>query len=264
MDSQQQHLTLNHRAQRAYDLLFVLTQKELRVRYKSYALGYLWSLLNPIFQCVLFYFVFGLVMKNRTPNYLSFLISGIFAWQWVGNSLGTAPWNFLGNASLIKKVPFPRFLLVLVNNLQDLIHFIMSLPIIIGVLLFQGASLSTNLALGLPILLVLQLLLLFSISLVISTLNLFLRDLERVVSLILMAIFYGTPIVYQESAVPIQFQWILSINPFAQLIISWRHLFLAGIIDWDSIGVLCLQVLPLLVISSFMYYKLQSRFAEVI
>lgn len=249
---------------RLRDLLLVLTQKELRVRYKSYTLGYFWSLLSPLVQAALFYFVFGLVMKSDIPNFQVHLIVSLFIWQWVSNSISTASMNFVGNAPLIKKVPFPHLLLVLVNNIQDLLHFLLCLPIIFGLLLWFHLTPSVNMILGIPLLILLQLLLTFSVSLIISTVNLFFRDLERIVALLLQFLFYGTPIVYSESAVPAQFQWVMQWNPFARLVIAWRSLLFDGAVPLQNILLLFVVTLPLFICALWFYKRLHWRFAEVL
>src|SRR5690348_4100257 len=94
--------------QRYLDVLIALTQKELRVRYKSYVLGYVWSLAQPLAFAGVFYFAFKVAMKVKTENYVAFLLSGLFPWQWISNSINAAPLMFLLNASIIKKVNFPR------------------------------------------------------------------------------------------------------------------------------------------------------------
>ena len=249
---------------RLLDLLIVLTQKELRVRYKSYTLGYVWSLLSPMIQAMLFYFVFGVIMRSDVPNFAAFLILSLFVWQWVANSLATAPMNFLGNGPLIKKVPFPHILLVLVNNLQDMIHFILCLPILFALMLWYQIPLNMHMVWGIPILLICQLLLTFSISLIISSLHLFFRDLERIVALVLQFSFYGTPIVYAETSVPEFFKWVLVWNPFAHLVIAWRHLFLDSYFDSYHVMMLIAMTVPIFIVATLIYRTLHWRFAEVL
>ena len=113
------------------DIIIALTQKELKVRYKHHAFGYLWSIANPLAYALIYFLVFKLVMKVKVEDFPIFLISGLFPWQWMANSIGVGPMTFIGNASLIKKVNFPRNLLSLVVVIQDMIHYLVSIPIII-------------------------------------------------------------------------------------------------------------------------------------
>lgn len=94
------------------DLLFVLTQKEIKVRYKSSWLGYAWSIAHPLVFALIYFVAFGLFMRVQIPHYPLFLIAGLFPWQWFANSINVSPNIFLQNTMLIKKVKFPRNILV--------------------------------------------------------------------------------------------------------------------------------------------------------
>ena len=118
-------VTLRQSHIRYRDLISELLRKELRVRYKHLSLGYLWSLANPLAYATLYYIVFAMIMKVKTPNYPVFLIVSLFPWQWLNNSILVGPMTFYGNAGLIKKSMFPRFLIPLVVVLQDLIHYVL-------------------------------------------------------------------------------------------------------------------------------------------
>jgi len=118
------------------DLIVALTQKELKVKYKRSFLGYLWSIANPLALALVFYVAFKVVMRIPIENYTLFLISGLFPWQWFSNSVSSSAMVFVGNASLIKKVNFPRESLVIATVLNDMLHFILSIPVIVIFLFF--------------------------------------------------------------------------------------------------------------------------------
>ena len=147
------------------DLVTVLTHKELKVRYKSNVLGYLWSVANPLSLAVVFYLTFKVIMRINIENYVVFLIAGLFPWQWFSNSTSTAPMVLLANASLIKKVSFPRNLIPLVQVMQDMIHFLLSIPVIVLFMIFYKIPISWSWFYGIPILLVLQFTLNYGLSL---------------------------------------------------------------------------------------------------
>ena len=129
---------MNRKFQYYIDLILVLTQKELKVRYKSSILGYLWSVAHPLAFAVVFYVAFKVIVKIPVENYALFLICGLFPWQWFANSVNAAPMIFLGNAPLIKKVNFPRNLIPFTLVLQDMVHFVLAIPVIILFLFFAG------------------------------------------------------------------------------------------------------------------------------
>ena len=113
------------------DLVFVLTKKDIKSRYKTSVLGYLWSIINPLAFAAIFYVIFQVVMRFDMQNYALFLVTGLFTWQWINNSANAGAMIFIQNASLIKKIIFPRSILPLSIVLQDAFHFLMSVPVII-------------------------------------------------------------------------------------------------------------------------------------
>ena len=246
------------------DIIIALTQKELKVRYKHHAFGYLWSIANPFAYAIIYFLVFKLVMKVQVDNFPIFLICGLFPWQWIANSMGVGPMTFIGNAPLIKKVNFPRNLLSLVVVIQDMIHFFASIPIIIICLYLYGKSPAWNWVLGIPLLLIIQLIMTYSINLFTATVNLFFRDMEKLLQMLMTFLFFLTPVVYKDEMIPEQYQVFLYCNPVAHLIISWRDLLLNSAINLVSIGIATAWCLGALFIAQITYKKLSWRFAEIL
>jgi lipopolysaccharide transport system permease protein len=256
---------LDHRRFRhTLDLLLVLTQKELKVRYKSSVLGYLWSIAQPLALALIFFTVFKIIMRVPMQDYALFLITGLFPWQCFSNSVNTSSTVFLANASIIKKVKFPRHLTLLAVILQDLLHLLVALPVVVAFLLADHRTPAWSWLYGLPILLTLQFLLTYGLSLAVASLNLFFRDMERLVALFIMMAFYATPVLYQTSMVPEAYRWMLIVNPLAPLITGWRNLLLDGTLDGSSLAVGFLFASALFLGGNGIYRKLSGRFAEVL
>jgi lipopolysaccharide transport system permease protein len=246
------------------DLVFVLTQKEVKVRYKNSWLGYLWSIANPLAFALVYFVSFKTFMRIDIPNYTLFLIAGLFPWQWFSNSISAAPTIFVGNASLLKKIRFPRSILVAVTVLNDGIHFVISIPVIIGFMLAYGLSPSWSWLIGIPILAMAQFLLIYGIAMVVASLNLFFRDLERLTNILLLLLFFLTPIFYSESMIPPSYQAILYINPLAPLMLSWRQLFLSGDLVFSGAVTACVYGVIALGLGFLVYSRLSWKFAEVV
>lgn len=247
-----------------WDLVVILTQKEIKSRYKNSALGYLWSVANPLLFAVIYYIVFGQIMKVPIENYALFLLAGLLPWHWLANSLSAAPHIFLANATLIKKVRFPRNVLVVSYVLNEGIHFALSIPVIIGFLLLNGMSPSWTWLVGVPLLLVAEFLIVYGIAVMLASLNLFFRDLERLTALVLTISFFLTPITYSSAMAPVAYRSLLYANPVTPLIESWRELFLHGELSWLWIGSCYLSALGTLLVGSFVYWRMSPKFAEVI
>ncbi|MCX5793000.1 MAG: ABC transporter permease [Elusimicrobia bacterium] len=246
------------------DLLTVLFLKEMKVRYKSTTLGYLWSVLHPLAFAFVFFIAFKVVMRVQMEDYGLFLITGLFPWQWFANSVGLSPLIFLSNASIIKKIRFPTNILPLTTVLQDMVHFVLSLPVIVGFMLFYGKSPGIAWLYGIPILLAAQVLLTYGIALIISSLNLFFRDLERLTGIALTLLFYFTPVVYSETMIPEKYRYLVYLNPVAPLMISWRNLLLNGGLDPRLAAACVVHGLLFFAAGTAVYNKLSWKFGEAV
>lgn len=258
-------MLLGKRGFRHYvDLLTVLTQKEMKVRYKSSFLGYLWSVLHPLAFAFVFFAIFKVIMRVQMENYTLFLICGLFPWQWFSNSVGTSPGVFLGNAAIIKKVNFPRNVTLLAFILQDMLHFVLAIPVIVLFMFVYQKTPSISWVYGIPILGGIQLLMTYGIGLSLASLNLFFRDLERLTMILMMFLFYCTPVIYPQTMVPQKYWYVLYLNPITPLIVSWRTLFLDGGLVWDFTLVSLLISIVVFLIGFWVYKKLAWRFAEIL
>lgn len=245
------------------DLVFVLTQKEIKVRYKNTVLGYLWSVTNPLAFAFVFFIAFKVILRIQMEDYALFLIAGLFPWQWFANSVAAAPVVFLGNASLIKKVSFPRAIVPFAMVLQDMIHFLLSLPVIVLFMFIYGKSPFLSWLYGVPLLLAVQLVMTYGVSLIVASANLFFRDIARFTDIFLTLLFYFTPIIYPETMIPPDYGWVY-FTPASALMISWRNLFLTGGMDPSILGVSVAYAALALAAGLAVYRKLSRRFAEVL
>ncbi len=246
------------------DLVLVLVQKEVKIRYKDKVLGYIWSIASPLAFAFVYYAAFKVVMRVPVENYSLILVSGLFPWQWFVNCVDSSPVLFVNNAAIIKKVNFPRDILLLATELNHMVHFILSLPVILlFMFLFKVAPTPTWIW-GLPLMLLIQLVTVHGISLVLASLNVFLRDIERLVNILTMILFYFTPIIYTVDLIPPEYRHLIPFNPAAPLMINWRHLFVEGTLDWRFLLLSLIYALLSLVLGYTVYKKLAWRFAEVI
>ncbi len=262
--SPRKHIFKGYDGQYLKDLVLILTQKEIKVRYKNSWLGYVWSIANPLAFALVYLVAFKTFMRIDIPHYSLFLISGLFPWQWLSNSIGLAPGIFIGNASLLKKVRFPRNLLVASMVLNDGFHFVISIPVIVVFMFAYGFFPSWSWLIGIPLLAFAQLLMAYGLALAIASLNLFFRDLERLTGILLAFLFFLTPIFYTESMMPARYQALLTLNPAAPLILSWRRLFLSGSLDWSAVTMVYIHAMVALAVGSLIYLKLSWKFAEVV
>ncbi|MBI4641032.1 MAG: ABC transporter permease [Candidatus Tectomicrobia bacterium] len=250
--------------QHLIDLVMVLTQKEMKVRYKSSFFGYLWSIGHPLALTLVFFMAFKVIMRIQMENYTLFLIAGLFPWQWFINSVNASPMVFIGNASIIKKINFPRNLIPMTQVLQDMIHFMLSIPVIVLFLFIYQKHPSLSWLYGLPVLLVIQFFMTYGTSLAIASINLFFRDLERLTGIFMTFLFYFTPVIYSEEMIPEGYRHLMRLNPVAPLMVSWRNLFLYGTIDPAYVTWSILYAMTIFSGGYLIYKRLSWKFAEVL
>lgn len=255
---------MNKTLRHYFDLVVVLTQKEIKVRYKSSMLGYLWSVANPLAFALVFFVAFKVVMRVQMEDYALFLIAGLFPWQWFQNSVNASPLIFISNASIIKKVNFPRNLIPFTQVLQDMIHFVLAIPIIASFLLVYDRQWSVSWIYGIPLLLCVQFFTTYAVSLVVSSVNLFIRDLERLTTIAMTLLFYFTPVIYSEAMIPEQYRFLLKYNPVAPLMISWRNLFMDGELSFFMLSLSIFYALAFFLVAHYVYRRLSWKFAEIL
>lgn len=245
------------------DVLLVLIYKEWIVKYKGTLLGYIWSIAHPLVLSIVFYIAFKIALKIPIENYTLFLITGLFAWQWFMNSVMVSVWSFVANASIIKKTNFPKYLLPLSINILDMIHFIISIPVIIIFLaIYHQKIFYLSWFYEIPLVLFLQLIFGFSIGLIFGTLNVFVRDIDRLASLLLTLVMYLTPIFYKIEMIPSEYRTYFYLNPMVHLIGLWRDIFMSGNINIFNLTWGIIDILIFLIIAIVIYKKLHYKFAE--
>jgi ABC-2 type transport system permease protein len=205
------------------ELLGNLVRKELKVKYKNSALGFVWSLLNPALYLVVFYVVFQVVLKAGIPNFAIFLLAGLLPWNLFATSLGASCQSIVGNASLVGKVWFPREILPLAAVGAALVHFFLQASVLLAALVvFRYAPDPAYLPVALVALLVL-IVLAAALGIALAAVNVPLRDTAHLLELALLGWFWVTPIVYQYQALGDRLgQWAL-LNPMTPIVLSFQR-----------------------------------------
>jgi lipopolysaccharide transport system permease protein len=214
---------------RTWDLLMLVTAREVKVRYQGTVLGFLWTLAKPLLLALVFSFALSYVLRIRAPGdtpFVLFLLSALFPWTWFQSSIQFSAGSFSNNAPLLKKVYFPRFVLPLSAVTSQLFHFVLSIPILVLMLIIWGYYPGLEWLVGFPLLAAIQLLILAGAVLLVASFNVFLRDLEHLVEVLMTLWLYLTPIIYPLSAVKGKVGHLIYLNPMASLIQAWRDLFL--------------------------------------
>ena len=208
------------------ELLGNLVRKELKVKYKNSALGFLWSLLNPILYLVVFWLVFDVLLGSSIPDFPIFLLVGLLPWNLFATSLGQASGSIVGNAGLVNKVYFPREILPVAAIGAAFVHFLLQAVVLVGALaVFRYAPAWEYLpvvVLALVVLLVLA----AALGIALAAVNVHLRDTEHLLELVLLAWFWVTPIVYQYRILTDRLgekSALLLLNPMNAIVLAFQR-----------------------------------------
>ncbi len=226
-------------------LLRNLVIRDLKARYKNSSLGIIWSLINPILMMIVYTVLFTILLKaDRLPNYPVFILIGLVPWQFHTGTLSSGTSAIISNASLVKKVYFPRILLPLSTILSNLVNYLISFSLIL-ILVFVFRIGITIHILWVPAILFTQLVFMTGLVLIFCSLNTFYRDVSLILDVLLTAWFFLTPIIYpledlqqQTSLLGLPFnaarvmRWV---NPMASIVDGYRTV-LWGNVDGGGPG----------------------------
>ena len=252
---------------RYWPLIKKLTLREIKARYKQSFLGLFWVILNPFFQMVIMSFVFGNIIgriANVGVPYPIFLYAGLLPWTFFNLSLTNSMDVFYQNGSLIKKIYFPRQILVLSTMLAKAFDFVLASLIFFVLMAYFGVPFTWYILLFIPIYL-LHFVFTYSLALLLASLNLFYRDIQYLFNLVLTLWFYLTPVIYSVEFFPERYRWIFKLNPMSVFINAYRQVLLGG--DWPnwfSLGTGAVITITLFIIANVIFQKLQKSFADVV
>lgn len=247
------------------ELLKTNVKKDIRGKYKGSFLGILWSFINPLLQVVVYWIVFPYLMRGAGgDNYLVYLITGLIPWTFFLTTVSVGTTSIKANAGIIKKVYFPREILLISQVLSGLVNFFISCIIIFVFCFAFGYGLSVQI-LMLPIVAFIQSILILGIILLLSSLNAYIQDLEYIVSFLLTMGMYATPVIYDLSLLDGAgvLGKIIRMNPLTILVTSYRDIFMYHV--WPPLkplGAVALLALVILVIGYAVFKKLEKGFAE--
>ena len=246
------------------ELILRLAWSDFKLRYKSSALGFFWSLLEPLLMLLVLYVVFSNLMRIQVEHYQLFLLLGIILWNFLDRGTSMSIWGIVGKASLVQKIYFPRDILILATCTTALMMTALEfLVFLIFMAVFRVMPEMT--VFYFPLLFVLEFLLILGLSMALAALNVYFRDMQFIWKLIIQVGFFATPILYPITIFPEKVRWIVMINPMAQIITMIRDCTLYGIAP-EPINLVYLVVftLALLLLSYLIFERLEPRFAEAI
>jgi homopolymeric O-antigen transport system permease protein len=213
---------------RYHELLRSLVVRNLKVKYQRSALGFVWTLVNPLLTIALLILVFTHVVKIRVPDYWAFLLSGYFVWNYTLQMLNTATYVLAEHAPLRRSVAFPSETLILASGASRFVEFAIELALaLVALAIVRHAGVPAAWVL-LPVLIVIQLLLVFGLVMPLATISVFYADVQHALPVALMLLFYASPVFYPATMVPDALRPLYFANPIAGLLTLYHTVLYEG------------------------------------
>jgi lipopolysaccharide transport system permease protein len=249
------------------ELLYFLTLRDIKIRYKQTVLGAAWAILQPLATMLVFSLFFGRVAGNPSSNvpYPLFVLAGLVPWMFFANAIGQAGQSVVGNQNLVTKIYFPRLMIPMGAVAAGLVDLAISFAMLVVMMLWYGMTPGWSFVL-VPFLTSGLVIAALGVGTLLSALTVAYRDFRHAVPFLVQFWMFATPCIYLQtriSASPVVNR-VLPLNPAYGLIANLRQAMLGGPIDWHSLAVSMMVSLFLLGVGCFYFRRVESQFADII
>ncbi len=245
------------------EMIFSLVKRDLRGRYKGSALGFAWTFISPLLQLGVYTLVFSVIMRNGIKDYYLFLFVALIPWLFFSSSLGGGAGCIRQQADMTKKIYFPREVIPLSYVTSQFVNMLLSLVVVFAVLLVSGKGLSINALIYLPIIMIIEYVLALGMTLLISSITVYLRDVEYFMSIIVMAWQFLTPVMYGIDMVPEKLLPFFKLNPMSSVIVAYRDiLYYKQAPQLSTLLTAIIFAIVVLVVGFKVFERLKKHFAE--
>ena len=245
------------------DMIASLVKRELRGRYQKSVLGMLWTLLNPLFQIAIYTLVFTIIFPSSLEHYAFYLTSGMIPWTFFNEAAGQGAGCIIGNADMTKKIYFPRETLVISSVTAKLVNLLIAFTIVFLFAFLGGVGISTETIWMLPFVMLVEYLTALGFALFFASVTVYFRDMEHIVSVLMMAWIWATPVMYTPSTVPEELQNILRLNPMTGIIEMYHDILyyqkIPAITECITMLIVSLIIVAL---GECIFLRLEGNFAE--
>ena len=247
------------------ELLYFLTLRDVKVRYKQTLMGLAWVIIQPLGTMLIFTLVFNrFVRLDAGPlPYPLFALSGLLLWLFFANAVTNSTNSLISNANLITKVYFPRLFIPAASVGAGLVDLGVAFLLLIVMCFYYGVSLTLH-SLLLPLIILLMSLLALGVGLLSAALTVKYRDLRHALPFIIQLWMFASPVIYPASVVPEKWKWILTVNPVAGIIEGFRASLTGQPFNWLHLSVAAAITFVLLVISVYVFRRFEDTFADVV
>ena len=249
------------------ELFYILSWRDLKVRYKQTVIGVAWSILRPLLTMIVFTVIFSRIAKLPSEGnapYAIMVFAAMLPWQFFANSLSESSQSLIGNSNLISKVYFPRLIIPTSSIIVNLVDFLISFGLLILLMIFYQFIPSWHI-IFLPLFLLLAFLASFGIGLYLTALNVKYRDFRYIVPFIVQFGLYVSPVGFSSSVIPEKWRLLYSLNPMVGVIDGFRWAILGqSNIYWTGFILSIVIILVILFYSIRYFRKMEKTFADVI
>lgn len=237
-------------------------KKEIRGKYKGSWLGVIWTFLNPLLMLLVYSLVFPYILRVNVEHYTIFMMVALVPWTFFTSAVQSGTGSVVAEGGILKKVYFPREIIPISVVTSGLINFLITCIIMFIFILISGVGFSIHILLF-PLLVLLQYIITLAIVFVLSAINVYIRDVDHFVSIVLTLAFYVTPIVYKADMLPAKFSWALKVNPMAQLIEAYRAILYSHTMpDMTMLCIWAIISVVMIVIGYVIFKKAEKGFVE--
>ncbi|MBN1106643.1 MAG: ABC transporter permease [Deltaproteobacteria bacterium] len=248
------------------ELLYFLTKRDIKVRYRQTVLGGLWAIIQPFFTMVVFTLFFGRMARMPSDGipYPIFVYAGLLPWTYFANAVSMSGNSLVGSANLITKVYFPRLIVPASAALAGLLDFCVALIVLIGLMVYYQVLPGPAVVLF-PVLAALTFLCALGVGLWLSALNVQYRDIRYVIPFLIQIWMFVSPVIYPIGLVSESYRWLMALNPMGGVIHAYRATLLGHQpVDWALLGISTLVILLLVLGGLFYFRRMERGFADVV
>lgn len=246
------------------EMIFSLVRRDLKGRYKGSVLGFLWTFLSPLLQLVVYTFVFSTIMRAGVEDYYLFLFVALVPWTFFSASISGGATCITGQKDMVNKIYFPREVLPISHIISQLINMLLTYLVVIAVLIVSGKGINVAIWIYFPVVVFQEVLLAFGLTMLCSAINVYFRDLQYILNIVVLAWQFMSPVMYAADQVPEKWRTLFYLNPMTPIIEAYRDIFYYKQSPQMSDFILgALMGCIMLLVGWISFDKLKKHFAEV-
>jgi lipopolysaccharide transport system permease protein len=247
------------------ELLYFLTWRDIKIRYKQTALGAIWAIIQPLFPMLIFTLFFGRLAKIPSDGipYSIFAYAGLLPWTYFASAVGNSSNSIVGSSNLISRVYFPRTIIPASAVLASLLDFAIAFVLLAGLMVWHRIPLTIATLMLIPLTVVLTVIAL-GVGMLFSGWTVKYRDIRFALPFLIQVWMFATPVIYPASLVPQKWRWALGVNPITGIVEGFRSALFGRPFAWDFLAYSAVFALVMLIYSAYSFRRLERLFADLI